>query len=421
MLKNQEIPQAFSEANLQSVLQKKFELKNFRIGQLEIIQDVLSGKDVVAILPTGGGKSLCYQLPAVIKNQLVVVISPLIALMNDQAHHLAKMGIPSGAIHSGRTLDEKKLIFSELQKNGPFILFVSPERAQKEGFKNWLLLQKIALLAIDEAHCISQWGHDFRESYSQLSYLKELRPDVPILALTASATPPVRLDIARQLKLKTPEKHVHGFYRSNLYYQVEECEDEEIKNIFLQKALIKHPEGRILVYCGTRKMTEELSQRYSRKFKAIGFYHAGLATPLRNEIQKSYTEGRIRILFATNAFGMGIDQPNVRAVIHYSIPADLDSLYQEMGRGGRDGLPATCLLLYARKDKGLQAHFISASEAPKEIINLRWRNLESLIEYAGGANCRHSEILDYFRDSKRIKKCGHCDNCAPNSALRIKY
>ena len=231
------------DANTALLLQR-FSLPGFRRGQEEIIGSILAGKDVLAVLPTGGGKSLCYQFPAVKTNKLVVVISPLIALMKDQVSSLQRMGIPAGAIHSGQTEEEKRAIFRRVNDGGAFLLYISPERAQKDGFHRWIKDKQIALFAIDEAHCVSQWGHDFREEYGQLRILKSLRPDVPVLALTASATPQVLSDISRVLQLVKPSKHVHGFYRPNLYYQVESCPDEETKLRQLEQGIHQTPESR---------------------------------------------------------------------------------------------------------------------------------------------------------------------------------
>ena len=404
---------------LEAVLQKSFNISEFRIGQKEIITAVINKKDTLAVLPTGGGKSLCYQHPALYLQQLVIVVSPLIALMKDQVQSLQRQKISAGCLYSGQTEDDKRQVFTDLNKGGAFILYLSPERVQKEAFQKWILNRQIALFAIDEAHCVSQWGHDFRAEYAELKILKILRPDIPILALTASATPTVLNDIAKNLQLVKPEKRVHGFYRPNLYYQVETCNNDDEKISWLLQSIKQNPKGRILIYCGTRKTTQELSAYLERQITHVGFYHAGLSTSDRTKTQEAYTRGDLRILVATNAFGMGIDQPDVRLVVHYQMPANIDSLYQEMGRAGRDGQSSTCLMLYSKKDKGLQSFFIQNSKAPKPIKELKWRNLESLISYSEAHECRHSEILTYYKDAHRLLKCGHCDVCDPISFRKI--
>ena len=408
------------ESKIHQILKSIFGYDNFKGNQEEIIKHTILGKNSLVLMPTGGGKSLCYQLPAVFKKQLVIVISPLISLMKDQVSSLKAKGISAGYLCSGQTEAEKRQVFAELSLSPTFILYLSPERVQKEGFQKWIAHRQIALFAVDEAHCVSQWGHDFRQEYSELKILKKLRPDVPILALTASATPAVLYDISKQLTLHKPDKMVHGFYRSNLYYQVEFCENENEKVSWVRDAIKQVTDGRIIIYCGTRKVTELLADKLSQEFSHVGFYHAGLDTNTRHTTQNKFETSQIKILVATNAFGMGIDQSDIRLVIHYQIPANIDSLYQEMGRAGRDGENSTCLLLYAKKDKGLQSYFIQNSEAEKDIKDLRWKNLEALINYCDSRECRHAEILTYYKDSQRLSRCGHCDVCDPLSKRKIQ-
>lgn len=398
---------------------RKFNLTQFRRGQQEIIETVLNRQDTLAVMPTGQGKSLCFQLPAFHWQQTVLVISPLIALMKDQVASLRSRGLAAGALHSGQSYDEKRQIFSDLESKNGYVLYLSPERVQNPGFEQWFKKSRIALVAIDEAHCVSEWGHDFREEYSLLKCLRTWRADVPLLALTATATPRVLSDIAKTLTMKNPEKHVFGFYRPNLYFQVETCLNDQEKMRFLYEAIERTPEGRIIIYSGTRKKCEELCEELAKTFSQVHYYHAGLSSEERTDIQERYQRSDIRILCATVAFGLGVDQPDVRLVVHFQLPKNIDSYYQEMGRAGRDGKDSTCLLLYAAKDKGLQSYFLTNSTAPKNILQERWRGLNTFIEYVESFECRHAAILTYFRDRQRLEACGHCDVCAPDSPRKI--
>jgi ATP-dependent DNA helicase RecQ len=406
-------------APLEEVLRSHFRLTEFRKGQEQILQSVTAGRDTMAVMPTGGGKSLCYQLPAFALGRLVIVISPLIALMKDQVRGLRELGLPAGALHSGQSLEEKRQVFAAIRAGGPYLLYLSPERVQKPGFADWIRTQDVGLFAIDEAHCVSQWGPDFRPDYHKLHLLRELKPEVPILALTATATPQVLDDVVRSLGLRSPERHVRGFYRPNLFYQVAVCEHEDQKVEIVKSAIRRVPEGRVLIYCGTRQGTETLAQELSLSFDGVGFYHAGLESEERSAIQRQVEEGELRILCATNAFGMGIDYPDVRLVTHFQMPANIESFYQEMGRAGRDGKMSRCLLLYSKRDRGLQSFFIQQSKAEARVISSKWRALDAMVLFAEGGECRHAGILTYFRDSERIRRCGHCDICSPMSELVV--
>lgn len=408
------------QPDLQQVLEKRFLLSEFRKGQKEVIESILNRKDALAVMPTGRGKSLCYQLPAIVSKGLVIVVSPLISLMEDQVRKLRALGIGAGYVHSGQTFSDKQNVFAEMKKSESFILYLSPERVQKDGFAKWIATQEISLFAIDESHCVSQWGPDFREDYYRLKFLREKRPDVPILALTASATPQVLKDIVKQLGLREPDKHIHGFYRPNLYYQVEHCDDDNQKFQRLVQGLKQTPTGRILIYCGTRKQSEHVASELKSKFGKSAFYHAGMTPEDRLRVQTDYEKSDVRILAATNAFGMGIDHPNVRLVVHYQMPANVENYYQEIGRAGRDNEHSTCLLLYSKKDKGLHSYFITQSTADAATIKRRWNALNTIVEFAEGGECRHAGILTYFKDSFRIKACGHCDICDPDSERKVR-
>ena len=330
----------------EEILQQYWGYNQFRPLQKNIIQAVLDGKDTLAILPTGGGKSICFQVPALIKDGTCLVISPLIALMVDQVERLNKLGIAAKAIHTGLSTDEIEDIIHLCEDGDLKFLYVSPERLNSNGFLERLEDMPISLLAVDEAHCISQWGYDFRPAYLHIASVKTYLNTIPIIALTASATPKVKEDIAEKLKLKNPSFFFGSFARENLSYQVVQADD---KFNFLKKLLAQHP-GSSIVYCKTRKRTKEFSDLLQQfQFKA-DFYHAGLNQEQRLAKQQDWISGKIDCIVCTNAFGMGIDKPDVRLVVHMDVPDCLENYYQEAGRAGRDGKYAAAVLIYRNQE-----------------------------------------------------------------------
>lgn len=404
------------------VLRSIFQKRGFREGQWEIIRGVLKRRDVIGVLPTGGGKSLCYQMIAALLKTRVIVVSPLISLMDDQVRGMSGV-MRAGCLHSSKTHDECTRILRDMRcAEDGYILYVSPERAVSDFFLRELDGVKIGLLVFDEAHCISQWGHDFRPEYNRVGVLRQRLPTIPIMALTASATPQVIQHIGQILGTRQALIRVFGFYRPNLYFQVEKCDRQETKYMWLEKAIRQCTEGRILVYSSTRKNCEEVAVRLRRVSREpVGMYHAGMDTEDRARVQQSYADGITRILVATNAFGMGIDHPDVRLVVHVSMPGSLDALYQEMGRAGRDGKESRCLLLSSAKDKGLHAFFIGRSPPPTR--SHQWHRLNTICAYVdlhhGRRECRHRKILEYYtRDDVSSMSCGHCDLCAPQQRIQ---
>jgi ATP-dependent DNA helicase RecQ len=330
----------------EQILKQYWGFKEFRPMQKEIIESVLQGKDTLALLPTGGGKSLCYQLPALMNDGFCLVISPLIALMQDQVARLKERDIYAAAIYAGMHYYDVRRTLENMQY-GPYkLLYISPERLQTSQFLDYLSSFNISMVAVDEAHCVSQWGHDFRPDYLKISVLKELFPNVPILALTASATPQVAADISTYLHLQQPAIFTQSFERKNIIYEVSYSQQ---KNTAIVETL-QHHSGSSIVYCCSRKQTEVLSRYLQQNNIRAHHYHAGLSADTRKDIQQQWTRNEIEVIVATTAFGMGIDKADVRAVIHYDLPEDPESFYQESGRAGRDGKEALSLLLYNKQD-----------------------------------------------------------------------
>jgi len=388
-------------------LHKFFGYTEFRPLQEEIIKAILANKDVFVLMPTGGGKSLCYQLPSIMQDGLTVVVSPLIALMKDQVDSLQDYGIPAEFINSSLSYDQIAEVKKRLLSNQVNLLYVAPERLVLPQFLEFIDLLNISLFAIDEAHCISEWGHDFRPEYRQLIVLRNKFPDVPLVALTATATPIVQDDIIGQLKMKEPLRFQASFNRANLFYQVLPKGDTYQQ---LTDYLRAHPADSGIIYCQSRMSVEQLAAALNRDgFRALP-YHAGLTSQERTQNQEAFIKDNADIIVATIAFGMGIDKSNVRFVIHYDMPKNLESYYQETGRSGRDGLKSDCILFFSYGDKAKIEYFIEQKEDTKE-RQIAYDKLHQLIHYAESHICRRKILLEYFGEAYSVENCQHCDNC----------
>ena len=399
---------------LLDTLNRTFGYREFRPLQRQIIEATLDGRDVFALLPTGGGKSLCFQLPALIRNGLTVVVSPLIALMKDQVDQLQTSGIAATFLNSALDVGESRARLRRLHQGEYCLLYAAPERLMLDDWKANLRAWKVKALVIDEAHCISEWGHDFRPEYRKLSELRTLLPQVPILAMTATATPPVRTDIINHLNLTKPAVFMASFNRPNLTYQVIP-KDQPARQI-VEFAAKRNKESGI-VYCATRATTERLAASLAARGLATRSYHAGLSNDARSEAQELFLRDEVHIICATIAFGMGINKPNVRWVLHHDLPRNLEAYYQETGRAGRDGMPADCLLLFSAGDAAKHGHFIKAMSRLQEQQVAR-RQLREMIHYAESSACRRQRLLAYFGEQSPAR-CDACDNCvAPRASLR---
>lgn len=390
------------------LLKKYWGYSSFQPLQQEIISSVLSGNDTLAIMATGGGKSLCYQLPALCCGGLTLVISPLIALMKDQVDDLNRRGIPAAAWNSSLESRERTSISGNLKNGSLRLLFVSPERCVQGHFLKSLESCEVRLIAIDEAHCISGWGHNFRPEYRQLSQLRKIFPDVPIIALTATATPEVRKDIIQQLGLSNAREFVGSFDRKNLQYRVMEKKNPFV---FLQHYLGQHRSDAGIIYCLSRNETEEIAgMLMKRGFLAVA-YHAGLSPQARESAQDKFLKGEVKVVCATVAFGMGIDKPDVRFVIHYCLPRSLESYYQETGRAGRDGQYSECVLLYSRADHGRLRSMIAHDGEGGNNLRMSIKKLQEMADYCESASCRRKHLLRYFGEAYPADNCGSCDTC----------
>ena len=392
---------------LRPLLKQYFGFTSFRPLQEEIIRDSLAGRDTFALLPTGGGKSLCFQLPALVRDGLTVVVSPLIALMKDQVDALQASGIAATFLNSSLAAGEGRARLRGLHNGEYRLLYVAPERLMLSGFLSDLQRWNVRLIAIDEAHCISEWGHDFRPEYRQIAELRKYFPDVPFMALTATATGRVREDIITHLQLREPKCYVASFNRPNLTYRVI-AKNKPYDQLL--DFLRGRPKESGIVYCLSRKATESVAQRLNTDGIKAKPYHAGLTPTERSTHQELFLRDNIRVVCATIAFGMGINKPNVRFVVHYDLPKNIEGYYQETGRAGRDGLPGECVLLFSAGDVVKQTTFIDEKTDLQERQIAR-EQLQQMVHYAECANCRRSELLAYFGEEFSADGCGACDNC----------
>src|SRR5437667_656521 len=392
--------------DLIGTLKRNFGYDEFRPLQEEIIRDALAGRDVFVLMPTGGGKSLCLQLPALMRDGLTIVVSPLISLMKDQVDALQTSGIPATYLNSTLDRDESKARWRGLHGGEYRMLYVAPERLMLETFLERALNWNIAQFAIDEAHCTSAWGNGFRPEYRELKGLREHFPDAPVMALTATATERVRADIVKQLKLREPGCYVASFDRPNLTYRVIPKTSAYDQLLAFIRA---RPNESGIVYCASRKSTDSLARNLNDDGISAKPYHAGLTSAERTKHQDTFLRDDVRVVTATIAFGMGINKPNVRFVVHYDLPKNLESYYQETGRAGRDGLPSECVLLFNASDVAKQLHFIDEkSETEARIARVQ---LRQMVHYAETRECRRAVLLQYFDEQYAKLSCQGCDNC----------
>lgn len=380
----------------------------FRSGQEEIISSILHGKLVLAVLPTGAGKSLCFQLPSLVLKGVTLVISPLISLMKDQAENLNKRGIPAAYLDSSMTGNTYGHVLHDVLNKKCKFLYVAPERLANPQFIAFAKQAQITMVAVDEAHCVSQWGRSFRRDYYNIpEFIKQLNHKPLIAAFTATATPEVRQDILSRLEIPNAEVVVTGFDRPNLYFEVQRTYD---KQRALLNYISKHKHECGVVYCSTRSKVENTTKLLTDSGYQAVRYHAGLTPEERRYNQSLFVEGRVNIIVATNAFGMGIDKADVRYVVHYNMPKDLESYYQEAGRAGRDGKPSECLLLYDKSDTEINEYLIENSESDAETKFLEKQLLDTMSTYCNTGVCLRKYMLNYFGEHNN-DRCGNCCNC----------